>query len=575
MHLVEQFGEKHRDTGDPCAVMVGRIRHVVSLHGFVISSRDIVAGFAERIGIGAVGFVESVEIFVVNGIEQILRTDDVCVGSCLNGRDILFRPDVFFCKFNVGFVELLPTDAEEVPAVAEDTVVCPVGRPGADRRDGDEVHEEHDECEDRERRPAVGHDPVDLIGDGKLAGVLLLVDAAQNVGDIDITLIRDDALRVIVEFFLDGGDVALDMFQRFFREIQFGDRLGITLKELDGEPALTLFGQGVDGHLFDVREGVFHRAREGVGRDGFAALRRLDGGFCRFGDAGAFQRGDLHDLATECTGQLADVDFVAVLLHDVHHVDDDRDPEFRQLGREVEVSLEVGTVDDVEDRVRALMRQVGTGDDLFGGVRREGIDTGQVGDDDILMLFEFAFFLLDRDARPVTDELVGTRQGVEQGCLTGVRVTGKSDANLLFFHKLLCTPCTNQFVRERGDLLDFDHVGVFMAEGECVTAHRDLYGITEGSDADYVNVGATRDAHVHDAALDGALTVEFDHAAILADLDLLECLHVILLYSTNIFCAISRLTATRHSLILTMRLPPSVATTVIVPPMLNPMVSRC
>ena len=39
------------------------------------------------------------------------------------------------------------------------------------------------------------------------------------------------------------------------------------------------------------------------------------------GNAVAPERGDLHDLAAELTGQLLDVYNVAVLAHDIHHVD--------------------------------------------------------------------------------------------------------------------------------------------------------------------------------------------------------------------------------------------------------------
>ena len=54
--------------------------------------------------------------------------------------------------------------------------------------------------------------------------------------------------------------------------------------------------------------------------------------------------------------ELLDVDLVAVLLDDVHHVDghDHRDAELGQLRGEVEVPLQVRAVDDVQNRVGTL-----------------------------------------------------------------------------------------------------------------------------------------------------------------------------------------------------------------------------
>ena len=144
----------------------------------------------------------------------------------------------------------------------------------------------------------------------------------------------------------------------------------------------------------------------------------------------ALQRGDLHDLAAQLTGQLRDVDLVAVLADDVHHVDGDDhgDAQLGELRGEIKVTLKVGAVDDVQNGIGALADQVVPGYDFLQRVGRQRVNAGQVGDDDIVMLLELAFLLLDRDARPVADELVGAGQSVEQGGLAAVRVARKGDA---------------------------------------------------------------------------------------------------------------------------------------------------
>ena len=139
-----------------------------------------------------------------------------------------------------------------------------------------------------------------------------------------------------------------------------------------------------------------------------------------------------HDRSTQLFRKLLDVDLVAVLFDDIHHIDGDdrRDPQLHDLCREVEVPLEVRAVDEVQDGIRMFTQQVVSGNDLFQCIRREGVDAGKVRDGDIAVIFEFSFFFLDRDSGPVTNVLVGAGERVEQGGLTAVRVAGKGNAHI-------------------------------------------------------------------------------------------------------------------------------------------------
>ena len=225
-----------------------------------------------------------------------------------------------------------------------------------------------------------------------------------------------------------GGFVQLDLLQH----------LVVPLEDLDRVPALLLFRHIVHGSFFDVGDRVLHRTGKGVHRHGLAVLCRIHRGFCRFHDAGAFQRGDLNHFAAEFARQLGGVDLVAVFGNNVHHVDGDdhRDAQLGQLGGQIQVALQVGAVDDVQHRVRTLVDQIVTRHHFFQRVRRERVDAGQVGDDNTVVLFQLTFFFLDRNAGPVTNKLVGTRQRVEQSSFTAVRVTrkGNSQIHLSFPH---------------------------------------------------------------------------------------------------------------------------------------------
>ena len=81
-------------------------------------------------------------------------------------------------------------------------------------------------------------------------------------------------------------------------------------------------------------------------------------------------------------------------------------------------------------RCRALVDQHVTGDDFFHRVRAQGVNARKIRNDDILLALEAAFLLLNRNARPVADELVRAGERVEQRSLATVRVAGKRDLDL-------------------------------------------------------------------------------------------------------------------------------------------------
>ena len=192
-----------------------------------------------------------------------------------------------------------------------------------------------------------------------------------------------------------------------------------------------LLRHGVQLGLLDVRDGVLNRAGEGVHGHGLAVPGGGDGSLGGLHHALALQRGNLDHLAAKLTGQLGEVDLVAVLADDVHHVHghDHRNAQLGQLRGQVQVALQVGAVDQVQDDVRTLADQVVTGDDLLQRIGRQRINTGKVGHDGVVMLLETALLLLDGDARPVADKLVGAGERVEQRRLAAVRVARQRNSD--------------------------------------------------------------------------------------------------------------------------------------------------
>ena len=186
----------------------------------------------------------------------------------------------------------------------------------------------------------------------------------------------------------------------------------------------------------------FHLGGEAQVRRGRRALlRRVDGGFQQLVHAAALERRRLHHGAAQPGRQLGHIDLVAVLLHQVHHVQrhHHRQAQVEDLRRKVEVALEVCGVHEVDDRVGTagalparscrIAQQVVARHDLLGRVRRERVDARQVRDGDVQSVRVGALLLLDGNARPVAHVLRGPGQVVEHRRLAAVRIAGKRYAN--------------------------------------------------------------------------------------------------------------------------------------------------
>ena len=107
---------------------------------------------------------------------------------------------------------------KEVPAVAEEVVVHPIGHGGAERGDGQVVHAEHDGGEDRQTQPAICDDAVYLLRGAHLGGCAMqaLID---DMGDDGIALTGDNGFRVIVAVGFALGDEGFDLLRGSVRQL--------------------------------------------------------------------------------------------------------------------------------------------------------------------------------------------------------------------------------------------------------------------------------------------------------------------------------------------------------------------
>ena len=213
---------------------------------------------------------------------------------------------------------------------------------------------------------------------------------------------------------------------------RFG-RFIVALKELDGEPPEIFRIHRTLDRFLDVRDGVLDASCKNVrklmppSRSRFllCPLRRLNGHLRGMHGVLAVQRADFDRVTSELFPELLRIDRIAALSDEIHHIKckNNRKSDLDQLGGEVQVSLDVRSVDDIQNDIRFLVDQIISGNDFLQRVRAQRVDSRKVLDDDVLVAREASFLLLDRDARPVSDVLGAARQIIKQRGLSAVRIS--------------------------------------------------------------------------------------------------------------------------------------------------------
>jgi len=301
--------------------------------------------------------------------------------------------------------------------------------------EGDRVHADHDGDEDGDAQVPVGEQGIQAAGD---VGVLA-------VGALD-HLLHEAVDEAVAALGQQGGAVG--------SQVRLEEReAGLDLRA-DGLAGVAALHQllGV-GHAFQQLQ------REAAGRLGLGQLlvpqdlladllelplhvrAVVHGGQLAEGRAGHLQDGVLealdallavahggHHRASQEPLQGGQVDPQALLLGVVHHVqDEDHGPvQLQELGGEVEVALQVGGVQHVDDDVDAGVGHEQGGDALVLAAGGKRIGAGQVHDlHGTLGRLEGAAAAFDRDPRPVAYMVPGAGEGVEDGRFSTVGVARK------------------------------------------------------------------------------------------------------------------------------------------------------
>ena len=279
------------------------------------------------------------------------------------------------------------TLTEHVPAVgAEELVVGEVGHRAAQGGNGDVVHAEHDDHKDRQAQDTVGNHAVDLLGGAHL-GRGLGHALVNDMGNHAVALAGNDGLGVVVAILLALGDQLLDASGLLLGEVDELAGVRVALEQLDGVVATLVGGNARRQVVFDVVQNVLDGGIELVLRHlalGSSGLLDL---LEQLLDALVLKSRDHHDRATELLGQLVRVDLIAVLLDQVGHVEgnDHGQAGLDNLKRQVQVALQVGGVDHLDDDIGLAAHEVIARALLLGAVGGKRVDAGEVRNRDALV----------------------------------------------------------------------------------------------------------------------------------------------------------------------------------------------
>ena len=279
------------------------------------------------------------------------------------------------------------TLAEHIPAVgAKELVVGEVGHRAAQGGNGDVVHAEHDDHKDRQAQNTVGNHAVDLLGGAHL-GRSLGHALVNDVGNHAIALTGDDGLGIVVAVLLALGDQLLHASGLLLGEVDELAGVCIALKQLDGVVATLVGGNARRKVVLDVVQNVLDGGIELVLRHlapGSSGLLNL---LEQLLNTLVLKGRDHHDRAAELLGELVRVDLVAVLLDQVGHVEgnDHGQAGLDNLKRQVQVALEVGSVDHLDDDIGLAAHEVIARALLLGAVGGKRVDAGEVRDGNVLV----------------------------------------------------------------------------------------------------------------------------------------------------------------------------------------------
>ena len=300
------------------------------------------------------------------------------------------------------------------------------------------------------------------------------------------------------------------------------DELGCRKANGDRRGARVVLDQLGDTVDAAVERAVVRRvlgARAEVDAAGTLAIARdVHRMFHKLADTLVLGGGDGNHGHAEQALEQVHVDGAAVGGDLVHHVerDDHGAVELHELERQIEVTLDVRGINDVDHGVGVGVNDELATHDLLARVGRERVDAREVRDRRLGVIANLSVLAINRHAGEVADVLVRAGQTVEERGLAAVLVAGEREGEgLALRHRLgraagmhALTQCrVSRGARlgrdARGGVRimhtnELDPRGGVTAKRELIAAQTDLHGVAHGGVLHHRNLGTGRKAHIED-----------------------------------------------------------------------------
>ena len=183
----------------------------------------------------------------------------------------------------------------------------------------------------------------------------------------------------------------------------------------------------------DMRDSIFYFmaiVNMDVTRLRMTPLKNLDDGMKQLFDTRSVLEGGRHERHAEEGGEGVELDVVATPLELIVHIQgaDDTQVHIYELRRQVEIALDIGGIDDINDNIRVLVGQVLPHIQLFRRVAREGIGAGKIGEvESVPLHLRCGCSGINGDTRIVAHAGMSATGKVEEGGLTTVGIADEGD----------------------------------------------------------------------------------------------------------------------------------------------------
>ena len=447
--------------------------------------------------------------------------------------------------------QVINNDSETVNAGFEYTL-----KPRTDDIESEEEDETHNADESGDSGILTCENAVDASAAEVFAAFGWFSDSLRDdIMDKGEAHISDSGAAVETAFFFELSDDMLHSFDLILVEGKLFDDEHIVLNDLtcgESQGNTGIFGM-VLNEVFDTVDtsvdsaAVSGFSAEVVDKGFFLIMSDMDSVFKELIDAFIFSSGDRDDRNAEEVFEGINIDTAAIGGKLVHHIECDyhRNIHFEELHGEVEVTFDIGNIDDIDDSVRFFVQDEISSDDLLAGIRGHGVDTRQVSDEGIGVTLDSAVLAVNSNAGEVANVLFRAGKTVKEGSFTAVLVTHEGEAHgstlregravVLGVEPAALTETgvfgffiflsSGVFLFGLADRSDADIFGIGEAQGEFVVMEAQLHGIAHGSELNEGDLGTGDKAHIEEMLAKRAISADFFYFYGLTDLNCIKSIH--------------------------------------------------